>query len=218
MGMPQRDITTGFLQEFIIDTALHPLAVNELNKMGVTDTLGIQGAKAMLVMAGMNMGAQAFYGGNMMIGHVTLGGPPPDERKLIHVTREPRTLKQVGHNLYALPGDALFEFNEYEIKEQAETELRKVGSLISGNTGYRLSIEGHTDSIGDEGFNMMLSRWRAKAVGAWLVDHQHVKAADVKTMGYGKSRPKVTNVLPNGRDNPDGRAQNRRVEIRFIKK
>jgi outer membrane protein OmpA-like peptidoglycan-associated protein len=219
MGMPPRDVTRGLLEEFIIDTSLPPAAVNELNKHGVTDTLGIQNAKAILLMAGMNSGAQAFYGGNIMLGKISLGGPPPDERKGVQKPiRVPRILvREVGPHLYELPGDALFDFNEFKIRDDAKAELTKLGPVISARTGYGISIEGHTDSKGDGAYNMKLSRQRAQAVAQWLIENKLAKAGDLKTVGFGKSRPKVSNVKPNGQDDPDGRALNRRVEIRFTK-
>lgn len=75
------------------------------------------------------------------------------------------------------------------------------------NTGWKLSIEGHTDNIGGDAYNLDLSKRRAAAVRTVLVDQHSVTADRLTTAGYGASRPKESN------DTLAGRARNRRVEL-----
>jgi outer membrane protein OmpA-like peptidoglycan-associated protein len=84
--------------------------------------------------------------------------------------------------------------------------------LSSIPKGARLSVHGHTDSVGDAARNQSLSRARAAAVAA--VVHQARPDLRLDVRGFGESRP----VKPNtkgGKDNPEGRAANRRVELRY---
>ncbi len=68
------------------------------------------------------------------------------------------------------------------------------------------SVEGHTDSIGDENYNQGLSERRAKSVRNYLITHG-VSLGRLQTRGYGESRP----IADNGTE--DGRTINRRVEL-----
>ena len=71
----------------------------------------------------------------------------------------------------------------------------------------RLIIEGHTDSIGSDPYNMDLSLRRANTIKRWLVSHYHLPAGKIITIGRGKHRP----IADNG--NYQGRQLNRRVEF-----
>jgi outer membrane protein OmpA-like peptidoglycan-associated protein len=67
-------------------------------------------------------------------------------------------------------------------------------------------VEGHTDSVGGDEYNMQLSQHRAEAVRDYLVQ-QGVPQSTVDSRGFGKTKPVATN------DTPEGRQQNRRVEL-----
>jgi len=75
----------------------------------------------------------------------------------------------------------------------------------------RITLEGHTDAIGTEVYNLDLSRRRADGVAQELVA-RGVQRDRLSAEGFGKQRPVAPNTLPGGRDNPAGRALNRRVE------
>ena len=70
----------------------------------------------------------------------------------------------------------------------------------------RVSVEGHTDSVGSVAYNQTLSERRAKTVRDYLVS-QGIDASRITTRGFGKSKPIASN------DTAEGRAENRRVEI-----
>jgi outer membrane protein OmpA-like peptidoglycan-associated protein len=101
-----------------------------------------------------------------------------------------------------------FEFNSTTLRPDARELLDKVGAALASNElgSFRFSVEGHTDSVGSEGFNDQLSRDRAAAVKTYLIA-QGVPAERLATMGHGESDP----VAPNETD--DGRQRNRRVEL-----
>lgn len=113
----------------------------------------------------------------------------------------------------ALSADVLFDFDKAELRAEARPALEKLVTVLksypSGKT--RATIEGHTDSKGDESYNQKLSERRAEAVRRWLADNGAAMA--MSTRGMGKKKPVAPNTKPNGKDDPDGRQKNRRVEI-----
>jgi outer membrane protein OmpA-like peptidoglycan-associated protein len=112
-----------------------------------------------------------------------------------------------------LDGDALFDFGKYIIKPQVIPFLRTVGAQIQAKSGWKVSVEGHTDSIGDPVTNRRLSEQRAQAVMEWLIVNKFVAAGNVSRTGFAATRPVKPNKNANGSDNPAGRSANRRVEV-----
>jgi len=112
-----------------------------------------------------------------------------------------------------LQSDLLFDFDKADIKKEAEPMLGNVVTVLKSYPEAQVSIEGHTDSMGSESYNKTLSEKRASTVATYLISRNAVKAAQVKTMGWGKSKPIVHNTKPDGSDDPEGRAKNRRVEL-----
>jgi len=100
-----------------------------------------------------------------------------------------------------------FSFNSDEIRDESGPTLKELGDLLARHRDWQLSIEGHTDGIASDAFNLDLSKRRAAAVKAALVTRYGVDAGRLTTNGFGKSRPRDTN------DTPEGRARNRRVEL-----
>ncbi|MFQ6083503.1 MAG: pyridoxal-phosphate dependent enzyme [Candidatus Aminicenantia bacterium] len=117
-----------------------------------------------------------------------------------------------------LPGDVLFDFDKWDIRPDAEETLRKVGEIIKEYKSPEVIISGHTDSIGSEEYNQELSEKRAESVKSWLTQNAGINPEIMKAIGYGESRPIAPNTNPDGSDNPEGRQENRRVEILIKKK
>ena len=101
-----------------------------------------------------------------------------------------------------------FETNSATIEERSNEVLQVVGKLVRGLDGKRVRIEGHTDDVGTDAYNLDLSKRRARAVAQWLVQYADVDAAQLETEGYGKSRP----LVKGGSDTDP----NRRVEFVII--
>jgi outer membrane protein OmpA-like peptidoglycan-associated protein len=112
-----------------------------------------------------------------------------------------------------LAADVLFDFDKANIKKEAESSLQKVATVVKANPGAKVAIEGHTDGKGADAYNQTLSEQRAAAVKAWLVASAQVEAAGITTRGWGKTKPIAHNAKPDGSDDPEARAKNRRVEI-----
>jgi len=111
-------------------------------------------------------------------------------------------------------GDALFDFDKATLRPDAEETLAAAAPEIGKLGGKPARIEGHTDAVGSDGYNMKLSETRAGAVRDWLVAHKVVPAS-TPIKGYGKTMPIAPNAMSDGRDNPVGRQKNRRVEVVF---
>lgn len=112
----------------------------------------------------------------------------------------------------AMLGDVLFDFDKTAIRPAAEPTLQDIASLIKASSAGTVAIEGHTDSKGSASYNKDLSLRRAQAVAQWLTSHG-VDKARLTVKGLGDTQPIQSNRLANGADNPQGRAQNRRVEF-----
>lgn len=110
----------------------------------------------------------------------------------------------------ALPADTLFEFDKADIRPGAEADLRTLGELI-GKTQGTVQLKGYTDAKGDDAYNLALSERRADAVKNWLTANG-VPNARLQAIGYGEADPVAPNQKPDGKDDPEGRAKNRRVE------
>lgn len=105
-----------------------------------------------------------------------------------------------------LPGSVLFDFDSDRIRPDAERTLSEVSEVLKAYTQRPMRIEGHTDSIASDDYNLKLSERRARSVQAWLQSQGGVKAS-FAVRGWGESKPAASN------DTPAGRQQNRRVEV-----
>ncbi len=114
----------------------------------------------------------------------------------------------VGEEKIALPTDILFEYNAYELKEEARLSMMKLAFIVQTNPDATFIIEGHTDSFGGDQFNLDLSLKRAEAVRRWLVERLRIDAANIQVAGMGKTRP----IVP-VEGTAEQQALNRRVEI-----
>jgi outer membrane protein OmpA-like peptidoglycan-associated protein len=102
--------------------------------------------------------------------------------------------------------DVLFDFNKYTLKPAARERLARVSGIVLAYPDLKLQIEGHTDSIGSEGYNQTLSEKRAATVRDYLVS-SGVSMNNVAAKGLGKTDPVADN------SSAAGRKLNRRVEM-----
>jgi len=109
--------------------------------------------------------------------------------------------------------DVLFEFGRADLTGDAQSKIRTMSDILNEQAaGRRVSVEGHTDSIGSEAVNQRLSEHRAASVASAL-EGSGVSSARVTTKGFGERYPVAPNQTSDGADNPSGRAKNRRVEV-----
>jgi OOP family OmpA-OmpF porin len=104
-----------------------------------------------------------------------------------------------------------FPVNSSTLSEQAKSTLDRIASDLSGQpTGFMLELQGYTDGTGSEQYNVGLSQRRAESVERYLVS-KNVPLFRVSIVGLGRDNPIADNKTSNGR------AQNRRVEVRVLK-
>jgi outer membrane protein OmpA-like peptidoglycan-associated protein len=103
--------------------------------------------------------------------------------------------------------DIYFEFDSAEISPAAMPQLRELGAALADPrlAGASLTIGGHTDATGTDGYNTRLSQRRADAVKRFLADNYMIPSANLHSVGYGKHQPKNKADVYAG--------ENRRVEI-----
>ena len=111
-----------------------------------------------------------------------------------------------ARGLIANMSDVLFKSGSYELLAGARERLAKVSGIVLAYPSLRLQVEGHTDSVGGDEYNQQLSEKRAQTVRDYLIQ-QGISADSVTAQGFGKTSPVASN------DTPEGRQQNRRVEL-----
>jgi len=99
-----------------------------------------------------------------------------------------------------------FDFNKSNIRSDARPILDEAARMLKERGEVKIVVEGHTDSIGGDAYNMKLSKRRAEAVKRYLVEHR-IAASRITSEGFGKRQPVASNATA------EGRAQNRRVEL-----
>jgi len=102
--------------------------------------------------------------------------------------------------------DVLFDTARYTLKPDANIKLAKISAILELYPGLKVQVEGYTDSVGGDDYNMKLSQNRANTVHDFLTQNG-VPAANVTSEGFGKADPVADNSTA------AGRAQNRRVEL-----
>jgi len=105
-------------------------------------------------------------------------------------------------------GDVLFDTARSELKPGAMPTVERLADFMREHKAYQLLVEGHTDSRGDDAYNLQLSERRAQAVRAALVA-RGLESERVRVRALGESFPVASN------ESADGRQQNRRVEVVF---
>ena len=100
----------------------------------------------------------------------------------------------------------LFDSGSDRIKPQSTPTLEEITEMLKEHSDLKLTIEGHTDNVGDGGANQMLSEKRAAAVKAFLVE-KGIDASRLESKGLGATKPKT------GNETAEGRQTNRRVEL-----
>lgn len=102
-----------------------------------------------------------------------------------------------------------FETGKDVIKQASLPSLTELAEVLKKKSAWGLQISGHTDNVGDDQKNLILSKKRAEAVKAFMVS-QGIDASRLSTLYFGETQPIATN------DTPEGRQKNRRVEMKII--
>ena len=120
------------------------------------------------------------------------------------------SVTRVGNEIVLnMPGNVTFDVDRAEIRSSFYPVLNSVVLVVQEYNKTIIEVSGHTDNTGSDAHNLDLSNRRAAAVGDYLTAQQ-VMPQRVITQGFGETRPAASN------DTPEGRQQNRRVELRLV--
>ena len=108
-----------------------------------------------------------------------------------------------------LPGGVTFQTDSDKVTNNFKRPLNRVARTLNKYPSSYVDVVGHTDSTGDASYNMQLSQRRARSVAAELIQ-RGVANARIATAGMGETQPVASN------ETADGRAANRRVEIKIV--
>ncbi|WP_457607445.1 OmpA family protein [Nitratifractor sp.] len=114
-----------------------------------------------------------------------------------------------GYRL-TVPEKVLFDFNKFILKPEAKEALASVGGFLRSHPAKKLVVTGYTDNIGGDAYNLRLSLQRAQSVADYLIYCEKIDPKLFEIEGRGKANPIADNATE------EGRAKNRRVEIRII--
>ncbi|MCS6934421.1 MAG: OmpA family protein [Chitinophagales bacterium] len=112
--------------------------------------------------------------------------------------------------------NVLYEFGKATLTESSKQVLDNLYQILIENPTFVIELSAHTDNIGSDAANMKLSQARAESCVKYLMEKGIPKERMV-AKGYGESRPKVPNTTEDGKDDPAGRAINRRTEFKILK-
>jgi len=99
-----------------------------------------------------------------------------------------------------------FNTNKHDLNESSKETIKKLANILEEYPNSNILIEGHTDSVGKEESNFLLSKYRAQSVRDYLID-QGVDEQRFTVKYYGESQPKYDN------ETTEGKSKNRRVEV-----
>lgn len=131
-----------------------------------------------------------------------------------------KSFKKLKKDLFMLKGEIgqiirlnnlFFDTGKWDLRKESEAELLNLKELLTINSNMVIEIAGHTDDVGKENDNNLLSERRANAVYEWLISRGIAKDR-LEKAGYGESKPLVKN------NSAENRSINRRVEFKIIKR
>ncbi len=119
------------------------------------------------------------------------------------------SLKKIETGVKVVINNILFNSGKATLKPESFAELNKLVTLLQQNPNTRIEVSGHTDNVGSAAINKRISKARALAVKNYLVS-RGIEQDRIEYQGYGFDQP----IAPN--DTEEGRAKNRRVELKFL--
>lgn len=108
-----------------------------------------------------------------------------------------------------------YEFNKAYLLDASFASLDKLVNTLNENPNMIIEIGGHTDSKGNDQYNLKLSEQRAQSVVDYLIS-KGISKDRLQAKGYGETKPIAPNQHPDGSDNPAGREKNRRTELKIL--
>jgi outer membrane protein OmpA-like peptidoglycan-associated protein len=121
-------------------------------------------------------------------------------------------LKKVEVGSKIVLKNVFFDFAKATLRQESESELNRLAKLLTDVPGMKIEVSGHTDNVGSDQANQILSEKRAKSVVDYLVVEKGIDRDRLTYVGYGESEPIATN------NTDEGRQQNRRTEFKVLSK
>ncbi|KPP88437.1 MAG: putative outer membrane protein [Rhodobacteraceae bacterium HLUCCO07] len=182
---------------------------NRNTKQGALMGAGLGAALGAIVAGDGNRGRGAMTGAVAGAAAGVVGGSILDrqERDLRNATGDDVEINNTGDQLVVtLPQDILFATDSATLRSDLVRDLRAVAENLNAYPDSTVQVLGHTDSEGDAEYNQNLSTRRAQSVASVLID-EGVSSGRIQSVGRGEDQPVASNLTP------EGRQQNRRVEI-----
>jgi outer membrane protein OmpA-like peptidoglycan-associated protein/tetratricopeptide (TPR) repeat protein len=152
---------------------------------------------------------EGYFAGNTKLSTKGLGNSVDSLRADIY-------LKKVEINKEYKLNNILYEFGKATLTDPSKLVLDTLYDLLAENPSFVIELSSHTDSVGSDAGNMKLSQARAQSCVDYLIK-KGIEKKRMIPMGYGKRKPIAPNSTEDGKDNPDGRALNRRTEFKILK-
>ena len=203
--MMKKKIFTGFV---IISFVVATLGCAEWSRTQKGAAIGagaggaIGGLVASNTVAGILIGAAVGGAAGALIGNYMDNQAAEIERDI-----QGAKVERIGEGIkITFSSGLLFDIDRATLKPQTRSELDELSVILNKYPDTHILLAGYTDSTGREEYNMQLSRRRAQSVADYLVS-SNVNSGRFTVQGFGPSQPVASN------DTPEGRAQNRRVEV-----
>lgn len=126
------------------------------------------------------------------------------------------TAKPYPVNRPVVMKNIFYDFNKSSLRPESYPVLDTLASVMRMYPNMAVELSAHTDSKGTDQYNLKLSAARAQSCVDYLVQKAGINASRITSKGFGECCPVAPNTTPTGKDNPDGRALNRRTELKVL--
>ena len=126
------------------------------------------------------------------------------------------SLKKMEKNKAYTLNNIYYEFDKADLTQASKSVLDTLYDILKENPQIAIELSSHTDSKGSDKYNLDLSQKRAESCTNYLINEKKVAKERVTAKGYGETVPVAPNTKPDGKDDEEGRAKNRRTEFKII--
>ncbi len=140
--------------------------------------------------------------------------PYTNQELIVLFTQENLDARETSRGVVVTLPTLLFAFGSADLTPEMRSRLDKIATILGHKRaeGRSIEIEGHSDAVGTNAANLELSQKRSDTTAQELIAGG-IRRDRLTTQGFGEEHPVALNTHPDGSDNPEGRAQNRRVEV-----
>lgn len=139
------------------------------------------------------------------------------EKNIITLINELDEVIRISDHDTFIVSKIFYDYKSTDVNEASAAELDKLVAILLKNKGIGIELTSHTDSIGSDEYNMRLSQERAQKARQYIIS-KGINSNKITAKGLGEKQPIAPNSKPDGTDNPEGRARNRRTEFKIIKR